>query len=401
MRCMLSMLTAVSLLACDRAPRESPSVRFEHDLEALKEYFHIPGMAAIVTQRGDVIYENYFGYADLQTERRVDSTTIFPIASITKTFAAVLLMQLVESGDLDLDEPINNYLADSDLSDSITIRHVLSHTSEGKPGSFFNYSGRFSRLTEVLETVTGKPLEVLLQDNILEPQGLGNTLSIVSQANVDSLTDVLAKPYEYYGTIEDGHFDIGLTSSFGLASTARDLAKFDKALGSGALISDKNRSEMFSPFRTSTGISPYGLGIFSQVFLGKQIIWGYGQEENFSGLPVPVMAATLATYVIFSYDLWEGMRFAPFLIPLVLFLCYLMVSHVEYEMMPKFSFREGKRNSILIIIMLLAIAAVVIFRQKATFPMAMGFVLFFWIRSLVHHHEEEENEELLDVSIPD
>ncbi len=251
------MLTAVSLLACDRAPRESPSVRFEHDLAALKEYFHIPGMAAIVTQRGDVIYENYFGYADLQTERRVDSTTIFPIASITKTFAAVLLMQLVESGDLDLDEPINNYLADSDLSDSITIRHVLSHTSEGKPGSFFNYSGRFSRLTEVLETITGEPLEVLLEDNILEPQGLGNTLSIVSQANVDSLTDVLAKPYAYHhGTIEDGHFDIGLTSSFGLASTARDLAKFDKALGSGALISDKNRSEMFSPFRTSTGISP-------------------------------------------------------------------------------------------------------------------------------------------------
>ncbi len=124
------------------------------------------------------------------------------------------------------------------------------------------------------------------------------------------------------------------------------------------------------------------------------------EKENFTGLPVPVMAATLATYVIFSYDLWEGMRFAPFLIPLVLFLCYLMVSHVEYEMMPKFSFREGKRNSILIIMMLLAIASVVIFRQKATFPIAMGFVLFFWIRSLVHH-EEEEDEELLDVSIPD
>ena len=50
---------------------------------------------------------------------------------------------------------------------------------------------------------------------------------------------------------------------------------------------------------------------------------------------------------------------------------------------------------------LLAIAYVVICRQKATFPIAMGFVLFFWIRSLVHHHEEEEDEELLDVSIPD
>ena len=125
------------------------------------------------------------------------------------------------------------------------------------------------------------------------------------------------------------------------------------------------------------------------------------EKENFTGLPVPVMAVTLAAYVIFSYDLWEGMRFAPFLIPLVLFLCYLMVSHVEYEMMPKFSFREGKRNSILFIAIFLTIAAGVIFRQKAPFPTALGFVLFFWIRSLVHHHEEEEDEELLDVSISD
>ncbi len=126
------------------------------------------------------------------------------------------------------------------------------------------------------------------------------------------------------------------------------------------------------------------------------------EKENFTGLPVPVMAATISAYVIFSYDLWEGIRFAPFLIPLVLFLCYLMVSNAEYEMMPKFSFKEGKKNSILFIIMLLAIAAVALFRQKTVFPMAMGFVLFFWIRSLVlHHHEEEEDEELLDVSLPD
>ncbi len=125
------------------------------------------------------------------------------------------------------------------------------------------------------------------------------------------------------------------------------------------------------------------------------------EKENFTGLPVPVTAVTLATYVIFSYDIWEGMRFAPFLIPLVLFLCYLMVSHVEYEMMPKFSFRQGKKNSIIFILILLTIVAGAVFQQKAIFPIALTFVLFYWIRSLVHHHEEEEDEELLDISIPD
>jgi len=125
------------------------------------------------------------------------------------------------------------------------------------------------------------------------------------------------------------------------------------------------------------------------------------EKENFTGLPVPVTAVTLATYVIFSYDIWEGMRFAPFLIPLVLFLCYLMVSNVEYEMMPKFSFRQGKKNSIIFILILLTIVAGAVFQQKAIFPIALTFVLFYWIRSLVHHHEEEEDEELLDVSMPD
>ena len=129
MRHILLIIITASLLSCDQKPKESPSASFERDLEVLKEYFHIPGMAAIVTHNGEIIYENYFGYADLKTERLVDSTTIFPIASVTKTFATVLLMQLVEAGDLDLNEPINRYLENSHLSDSITIKHVLSHTS--------------------------------------------------------------------------------------------------------------------------------------------------------------------------------------------------------------------------------------------------------------------------------
>ncbi|MFQ5676971.1 MAG: CDP-diacylglycerol--serine O-phosphatidyltransferase, partial [bacterium] len=74
------------------------------------------------------------------------------------------------------------------------------------------------------------------------------------------------------------------------------------------------------------------------------------EKEKFSGLPIPMMAGTLATYVIFSYDLWAGVRFAPLLIPLVLFLCFLMISNVEYEMMPKFSFREGRKNSIMLLL---------------------------------------------------
>ena len=47
-------------------------------------------------------------------------------------------------------------------------------------------------------------------------------------------------------------------------------------------------SQPISPFRTSSGISPYGLGIFSQTFLDKQIVWGFGQDDGFSSLMLKV-----------------------------------------------------------------------------------------------------------------
>lgn len=124
-------------------------------------------------------------------------------------------------------------------------------------------------------------------------------------------------------------------------------------------------------------------------------------KENFTGLPIPAMAVTLASYVIFNYDLWEGLKFALLLIPLVLFLCYLMVSHVEYEMMPRFTFRGNKHNSIILVLLLLALAVGVAFREKATFPLAFGFILYYFFRSVMSSHKHDEEEEVLDISLPD
>ena len=87
MRRTVLTVIAASLVSCERQPIESASASFEQHLSALRAYFHIPGMAAIVARNGEVVYEGYFGYADLEAERLVDSTTIFPIASVTKTFA--------------------------------------------------------------------------------------------------------------------------------------------------------------------------------------------------------------------------------------------------------------------------------------------------------------------------
>lgn len=123
-----------------------------------------------------------------------------------------------------------------------------------------------------------------------------------------------------------------------------------------------------------------------------------GEKENFSGLPIPAMAATISTYVMFNYDLWEGLRFGPILIPIVLFLSFLMVSHVEYEAMPKFSFRGSKKNTILFFIILLGVGSVVIFRERILFPLTFSYVFLYFMRSLISSEKTEEEEESYDLT---
>ena len=302
----LIILASTILISCSNqeAAIEYSTQDFEEDIVALKSYFHIPGLAVLVKKDGNIIYENYLGNADIEGKRAVDSSTIFPIASITKTFASVLLLQLVEQGKLSLDEPINDYLEQSTLSDAIKVKHILSHSSEGTPGTFFNYSNRFSILTRVIEQSSNKTMEELINTRIIQSLGLKRTIPLSNQATIDSMASHLAKPYFYFGEVEAGHFDYGFSSSSGLASTVRDLAKFDDALSSTLLISGTTRDLMFTPFAAPEHPEyPYGYGIFTQTFLDKEIKWGYGQEDCFSSLLLKVPEEGLTLILLANNNL--------------------------------------------------------------------------------------------------
>lgn len=106
---------------------------------AIMEMFSVAGMTvAIVDAHNDFIWTQGFGYADIQSARVVDEYTIFPVASVSKLFTAISIMQLVEDGKLDLDEPIITYLPDFSIQShpvyggdyrNITTRMLLTHTS--------------------------------------------------------------------------------------------------------------------------------------------------------------------------------------------------------------------------------------------------------------------------------
>src|SRR5690606_11406011 len=94
------------------------------------------GGALVFVEKGEVKGENYYGYADLDIQRKVDENTIFHWASITKTFTAIAIMQLRDRGLLSLDDPIIRSLHEIrkvhnpyGSMDELTINMVLSHSS--------------------------------------------------------------------------------------------------------------------------------------------------------------------------------------------------------------------------------------------------------------------------------
>jgi CubicO group peptidase (beta-lactamase class C family) len=273
---------------------------FSENLETLKGYFSIPGMAAIVKKGDQILFEEYFGEKDVAGKKVVDSNTIFPIASITKVFSAALLFQLEEEGQLQLTDPINQYLPELEIPDSIQIQHVLSHTSQGEPGKQFYYSFRFGWLTMVIERASGRSFKALMREKIFDEIGLEDTYFISDTSSIKSFEKDLAQPYLFDQEIQSGQIEYGASASAGIASTAKDLLKFDEALRSGKLISNASLEKMTTPF---TKGSPYGLGIFSQMIADKKILWSYGQYDCYSSLYISVPEDDLTLVLLANNNL--------------------------------------------------------------------------------------------------
>src|SRR5699024_1514011 len=104
---------------------------FDYIEDACKDA-NVPGAAMIVTEGGNVIHEQMYGYRDVEKKYPVTADTIFGVASITKSFATLAIMQLVEKGLLAVDDPVSKWIDGFNVSDptfkeNITIKHLMTH----------------------------------------------------------------------------------------------------------------------------------------------------------------------------------------------------------------------------------------------------------------------------------
>ncbi|MFX0046502.1 MAG: serine hydrolase domain-containing protein [Candidatus Hermodarchaeota archaeon] len=292
----------------------------EEFLKRLVEQNQIPGVAVGIVKNQKLIWARGIGYADIENKIPASPTTLYRLASTSKPFAAVLIMQLVEQGKLTLDTPMAKFRVPPRHREKPTlVRHVLSHTSEWTPGERFDYSGdAYSDLTLVIEETATKSYPDILKMNIFDPTGMDRTSPGMWAVGYEKAMHDLAVPYEFAGgklersaypvivcnwsatreqqwtivgflkTVEDvTRREIlgdrytplygGVNASGGIVSNIVDLAKFDAALDSGKLVNETSRNLMFTPtLSNDKKVLPYGLGWFVQEINETKVVWHYG-----------------------------------------------------------------------------------------------------------------------------
>lgn len=121
-------------------------------------------------------------------------------------------------------------------------------------------------------------------------------------------------------------------------------------------------------------------------------------KDEFVGLPIPIAALTIASFVHFSLQLNEDPRFTAFSLPLVIMLSMLMVSKVRYDTFPRFTFNESRKNKVKLLFLLVSLTLIACFPNYAFFPLCMIIIIQGMIRSLIKTLKkasllEEETEE--------
>ena len=256
----------------------------------------------LVRKRGKTLYHESFGLADRAFNVPVTNATKFRAASITKAFTAVLILQLVEEGKLDLRAPIRAYLPDyvGEGADKVSIHNLLNHTSGienfdrikatkkrfetgsnrhqlphttddllakyasgrlvGEAGKAFDYNNAdYVILGKICEKLYGKTFDRVLDDRILHPLGMTQSGMLSQQEIVPNLAYTYLKPGDARSLINDLPVYIqNWYSAGGMYSTAADLAKFAEALyGPSRLLKRQTLDLMLTP-----GLDDYGYGVW-------------------------------------------------------------------------------------------------------------------------------------------
>lgn len=253
----------------------------------------------IILSKGDsILYQNGFGYSDIENKIPFSENTLICICSTGKIFTATIIMKMIQENRIKLDDCIGKYFPELPYGDSVTIRHLLTHTSglghyqenkeyfknkscieniefiktqklKFKPGeqTFYSTSGMIL-LGALIEKIYNKNYVDVIEQEIINPLSMDRTLFKNYQEALSQNKYDVALPYKVNdsGAIEKRELSKTETVLVPLAaggqfSCANDLFKFDKALYSYQILDKDHLNKMIEKHsRTQWPSSYFGLG---------------------------------------------------------------------------------------------------------------------------------------------
>jgi CubicO group peptidase (beta-lactamase class C family) len=295
-------------------------------LEALRQQAGIPGMSAALVRDGAILWEKGYGFQNVTSRIRATPDTPYMVGEMSGTLAAVLLLQCVEQGHLELDRPLGAYGIDIP-EPAATLRQILSHTSataDGAVDPFVYNPARYGQLTAVMEYCAPQPYRKSVSHRILNrlamkdsvpgtdlqdpllplPEGLYEPQELLRYRQVLTRLAVGYK-VDFRGRTERAEVPpAAMAANGGLVSTVRDLARLDGALDTRLLLLDETLAQAWNPVPGSRGLpAPTGLGWFVQSYRGQRVVWHFGVVPNaYSSLIIKLPERNLTLILLANSD---------------------------------------------------------------------------------------------------
>lgn len=307
--CMYSLAQQAPPLKTD-VEKETLIGHLKKVIPELMKKADIPGLSIAVIQDGKIIWTEGFGIKNTKTGETVNKDTIFEAASLTKPFFAYVVMKLVESGELDLDKPLIEYVPEdylvkeyirhpmdlegfrSDWFRRITARMVLSHSSglpHGEPrkplpiffepGTTYKYSADgYMYLQRVIEQMKGEPLAEIMRKLAIEPLAMTQS-SMIWQERYETQSAVGHNVYSETSGLFRKRTSAHAAAS--LYTTAEDYAKFVAAMINGMGLKSETIEKMLAPqIDVDTDVF-WGLGFGLEKTPNGKAFWQWGDYGIF------------------------------------------------------------------------------------------------------------------------
>lgn len=311
---LLIVFTLISVTANGQISNRIDSLALEYEARGFNGNI-------LYSKNDSTLFTGNYGFSDFSAKKPLNDSTIFELASLSKQFTALAVVQLIEKGKLTYDTKVNEIIEDFPYN-NITVEHLLRHQSglpayqdmlydrknwnpnkratnedvinvlsqlkidlEFQPGSKYKYSNTgYAILGSIIEQLSGQTYEDYIQENILIPAGMSDT-RVQSKDTYLPDSQNIARGYTYqkrlfrknrYEEVENDknhekiHWMNSIVGARGVYSSILDMEKWKKALRYNELISERSKQKMISVDSISTKYG-YGFAIYNTESKGKWV----------------------------------------------------------------------------------------------------------------------------------